>query len=260
MPHVTIPADRIAVLQSIVDNSPHAVRGGWSCDDLQAELDSYFGSAFDDPSEGIGYFFLFLVALIKGCDFVWEEGDPRYWADPFKQKPFLIEMCPPRWDARGSRLKMYDSDISVLMSNNINRKGDYDPSQDPRNAFHLAPAGRQLEGRDAYYIFVQDGPHAGKSLSGYWNAGAEGGEGRRYIHALEHDPATADMWTFSDYMSGHDSGGTEGRAIDNYTVDGTHQGRMDVTDGKGGQYVQVWPEWNGYYNQLFQPRPLGYQY
>ncbi|MEU3752958.1 hypothetical protein AB0H17_09355 [Streptomyces olivoreticuli] len=260
MSHLPIPDDRIAELQKIVDAAPQAVRGGWSCDDLKSEMDSYFGSAFSDPAEGAGYFFLFLVALIKGCSFIWDGGYDPAWANPFNKEPFVIEMLPPRWDDRGSRLRMHGPDVPILMSNNINRKGNYDPSQDPRNLFRLSPAGRKFEGRDAYYIFVQDGAHAGKSLSSYWDASAgPEGKGGRYIHALEHDPV-AHMWTFSDFISGHDSDGLKGRAIDNYSVDGTHLGRMDVTEGKGDQYVQVWPKWEDNYNELFRPRPQNYAY
>ncbi|MFJ9460037.1 hypothetical protein ACIRST_33825 [Kitasatospora sp. NPDC101447] len=253
MPYQSVPPERLKVLQGIVDGSPHAPRGlGLSCDDIKSRMDAYLTSSFEDPEEGAAYFIWFLIAIISGCDFIWNDVNDPYWIDVSSGKPFQLQMAHPEWDNRGCKLMMYDDDIPALFSDNMNRKGDYDPSQDVHNLFHAVPVGYQLEGRDAYYIFVQDGAHSGKSLTSYWDADA----GDRKINALEHDPATADRWTVSDNIT---VGGCGGRAIDNYDAQGNHQGRMDVPQGKGGHPILVWPDWNGDYNQIFQLRPTVYE-
>lgn len=86
--------------------------------------------------------------------------------DPTTGDPFQLQTIPYNdSDTRGTKVKMYGPDVPVLFSNSINTKGNYDSDSDAHNLFRLAPAKKLSNGTIAYYMFVSDGAHAGKSLS-----------------------------------------------------------------------------------------------
>ncbi|MFB7619403.1 hypothetical protein [Kitasatospora sp. NPDC056181] len=251
MSHQEIPEERLKALQAIVDANPHAsLEGlrGEDCDAIQAEMDSWFGSAMEEPGAGWGFVVLFFKALIKGCPFVWG-ADVEI--DPTKGDPFQLQTIPFYGsDTRGTKVKMYDKDINVLFSNSINTKGNYDPDSDTHNLFRLGPAGKtNSEGRALYYLFVQDGAHAGKSLSTY------PADGTRHIQALEHDPDTAHMWTVGREIHSNDA---VGNRFECWTSVDDFVGYLDIPDGKGGHPMDCWADKTGN-NQVWHFRPASYQ-
>ncbi|MCP9213246.1 hypothetical protein [Streptomyces cucumeris] len=235
MSHQEIPAERLATLQEIVDASPYSAARqdiqGVSCDDIQAKMDSYFGGAFDDPAAGAGYFIWFLTALINGCGFIWGEQSSM---DPATGDPFQLQtVYYYNSDDRGTKVKMYSGDSPELYSNNINTKGDYDSSSDVHNLFRLAPTKARHSDKTMFHMFVQDGAHAGKSVSSYVRS-----DGLRVVHAVEHDSATADLWVIGDYVH-HDE--YSGNLFRNFSVNGEPNGWLTIPDGKGGQPMKIDP-------------------
>ncbi|WP_432015508.1 hypothetical protein [Streptomyces cucumeris] len=233
MTYQEIPAERLSVLQAIVDASPYSSGRqdiqGVSCDDIKAKMDSYFGGACDDPSEGAGYLIWFFIALIKGCGFVWGEETSM---DPATGDPFQLQTVY-YWnsDDRGTKVKMYSGDYPELYSNNINTKGEYDPASDIHNLFRLVPTTSRHSDKTMFHMFVQDGAHAGKSLNSYVRS-----DGTRVVHAVEHDPAAADLWVIGDYVH-HDE--YSGNLYRNFSASADVNGWLTIPDGKGGQPMKI---------------------
>ncbi|MFD0412288.1 hypothetical protein [Streptomyces sp. NPDC127108] len=236
MPHQEIPTGRLSALQAIVDASPYASDRkdiqGMSCADIKAKMDSHFGGAFSDPAEGFGYMILFFTALIKGCGFVWGESDAS--VDPTTGVSFQLQtVYYYNSDDRGAKVKMYSDDYPELYSSNINTKGDYDSASDVHNLFRLAPTPAKHSGKTMFHMFVQDGAHAGKSLSSYTKS-----DGTLGVLAVEHDPATADLWVIGDDVH-HDE--YSGNLYRNFSAKAEANGWLTIPDGKGGQPMKIDP-------------------
>ncbi|MEV4505861.1 hypothetical protein [Streptomyces klenkii] len=246
MPCNEIPLERLKELRTLAEEllskapQPEAVpaagpasellaaTNGLTCDVLQSRMEAYYGSAISDPAEAGGYMGMFMIALLQGCSFIWDGGNP-YHTDPTNGKPFQLEMAAYSWDVRGCKLRMNGDH---LQSNDLNRKGDYDPGKDTHDLFSLVPSGHQEDGRTAYYIVVNTGSQAGKVLC--WD-----GPGQAVVAREFKD--RNDIWTLVNDDQG---------VLYNHKTHGDEYGEMvlDVPDGKGNRDMGCWG-YNGGPNQ-----------